>query len=133
MFAQLPLDDQLNRLFFLEGAPWRLVYAPALGRCIYRREALHLDFNHAVELIAGGKLLWNPPDDFERLDEGASPEHVWREQALLNAFLRSPVGHSIDHAMQSRLAVRLGNDGSWLLRHPSSRADAGSTGDQSED
>ena len=133
MLEQLPLDDQLNRLFYLEGAPWRLVYAQALGHCVYRREALHIDFNHAVELIAAGKLLWNPPDDFERLDEGASSQDVWREQALLNAFLRSPVGHRIDHAMHSRLAVRLGNDGSWLLRHPSRCDEADPTGDPSED
>jgi hypothetical protein len=133
VFVQLPLDDQLNRLFYLEGAPWRLVYASALGRCVYRREALHMDFNHAVELIAEGALLWTPPDDFERLDEGASLQSVRREQALLNAFLRSPVGHRIDNAMHSRLAVRLGHDGSWLLRHPLSGDDTDSTGNPAED
>lgn len=133
MFAPLPLDDQLNRLFYLEGAPWRLVYAPALGRCVYRREALHIDFDRAIALITGGTLLWNPPDAFERLDEGASLESVRREQALLDALLRSPVGQRLDQAMHSRLAVRLRNDACWLLRHARRCDDSDSTGDPSED
>jgi hypothetical protein len=128
MLSHLPLDDQLNRLFYMEGAPWRLVYAQSLGRCVFRREANHLDIAYAMKLIATGDLLWGPPDDFERLDDDMAPESVQLEHGLLCAFLRSPVGQGVDRWTQTRLQGRLSDDRDWLARHAVSSGDPDAMG-----
>jgi hypothetical protein len=117
MFPYLPLDDQLNRLFYVNGALCRLVYANVLGRCVLRQEVPHIAFDYAVTLIAAGELLWSPPAYFERLDGDTWPEAVQRERDLLGAFLRSPAGRSLSHVeTRTRLESRLGDNAAWLVR-----------------
>jgi hypothetical protein len=131
MFSHLPLDDQLNRVFYMEGGLWRLVYAKALGRCVLRREAVHIEFDHAVTLIEAGKLLWTPPEDFECLDVSTSTDAVQQEHALLCAFLRSPAGRRISHwGMRTRLETRLNDDRAWLARRALTLGDADETVDE---
>jgi hypothetical protein len=124
MYTHLPLDDQLNRFFYLDGAASRLVYERALGRCIFRPEGLRLDFGSALRLIVAGELLWNPPDDFQRLCTTTAIEEVQRERSLLRAFLRPPTGHRIDKRLRSRLLDRLTDDCYWLACRALSRGDA---------
>jgi hypothetical protein len=124
VFTYLPLDDQLNHLFYVHGAIGRLVWDWPLGRCVLRREAIHLDFNQAITLIAAGELLWSPPDSFESLDEDSSPEDVQQEDALLYAFLRSPLGLRVSWRMRRRLAARLNDDRAWLARRALTSGDS---------
>jgi hypothetical protein len=115
MFSHLPLDDQLNRPFHIDGAIWRLVYDKALGHCALRRVAEHIDFDHAVTLIAAGELLWNPPQSFERLNDSTSLDAVRREPELLCAFLRSPIGRRHpNRSMLKRLEERIIDVQTWL-------------------
>jgi hypothetical protein len=131
MLSHLPLDDQLNYLFYIDEGVWRLVWAPALGRCVYRREAPEIDFGHAVTLIASGELLWAPPEDFDRLVAETSLEAVQREHTLLSAFLRSPAGHRITQwRARRRLELRLNDARAWLARRTITRDDAVETGDE---
>jgi hypothetical protein len=130
MFSHLPLDDQLNLLFYIDGAIWRLVYTRALGRCVLRQEALHIAFDHAVTLIAAGELLWNPPEDFDRLGSDTSLDAVQQEQVLLCAFLRSPAARRISHTgMRARLEERIIDVQAWLAH----RALTGGDADKSDD
>jgi hypothetical protein len=132
MFSHLPLDDQLNRVFYVDGALCRLVYDQPLGRCVLRREAAHIDFDHAVTLITAGELLWTPPARFERFDAGTSADAVRQEQALLCAFLRSPAGRRISHReMRTRLETRLNDDRAWLVRRAFTMDDAREPKDES--
>jgi hypothetical protein len=125
MFSHLPLDDRLNRVFYIEGGLWRLVYAAAWGQCVLRREALHIDFDHAVALITAGELLWTPPDSFEHLGVGTSLDTVQQEHALLGAFLRSPAGRGIaGWELRTRLESRLNDDRAWLARRALALDDA---------
>jgi len=125
MCSHLPLDDQLNRLFYTDGALYRLVYSSPLGRCVLRREVVDIQFYHVVTLITSGEVLWSPPETFDRLDANASIDAVRAEHALLCAFLRSPVGHRLTHkGVRSRLETRLNADRAWLVRHAFSRRDA---------
>ena len=48
MHTHVPLDDQLNRFFYVEGAALRLVYDRTLGRCTFRPEGLRLDLGSAL-------------------------------------------------------------------------------------
>jgi hypothetical protein len=133
MLTHLPLDDQLNRVFYIEGGLWRLVYAFALGRCVYRREAPHIELDHAIKLIADGELLWTPPATFERFDAGTPLDEVRTEHALLWAFLRSPAARRITHrGMRTRLEERLSDDRAWLARRAITHGDVGDPGDEGE-
>ena len=131
MFSHLPLDDRLNRVFYIDGALWRLVYAPEMGQCVLRREALHIDFNHAVTLIAAGELLWTPPQNFERLGSNTSVDAVEQEHALLCAFLRSPAGRRITRwEVRTRLETRLNDDQAWLTRRALTLGEADESDDE---
>jgi hypothetical protein len=115
MRSHLPLDDQLNRVFYDEGSLSRLVYDRKANRCVLRREARHIDFDLAVTLIAHGELLWVPPDGFSRLSADAPVDVVMRERALLCAFLLSPAARRITRMeMRTRLLVRLNEEEAWL-------------------
>lgn len=130
MFSHLPLDDQLNRLFYIDGAISRLVYDNELGRCVLRQEAQHLELDHALTLIAAGELLWNPPDSFEHLDVTTSLDAVRQEQDMLCAFLRSPAGRRLSHwGMRTRLEERITDVQAWLAQ----RALTGGDAEESED
>jgi hypothetical protein len=109
----------------MEGGLWRLVYARALGRCVYRREALHIDFDQAVTWITTGELLWTPPQMFEHIGAATSIDTVQHEYALITALLQSPVGHRMSQGgVRTRLESRLNEDRNWLARRaPSSSSD----------
>jgi hypothetical protein len=130
MLTHLPLDDELNQLFYFEEGIWRLVWANGVGRCVLRREKPRIGFADAVLLVARGELLWAPPDRFERLGAGTSVDAVQREHILLSAFLRSPAGQRITQwTMRRRLELRVGDDRDWLATQALARGDADPTGE----
>jgi len=128
MLAHIPLDDQINRLFYLDRGLWRLVYAPALGHCVYRRESQYFDLDGAARLIVEGALLWSPPERFAYLAPSTSVAEVQEEHALLRAFLRSPFGHRLDRDGRARLQDRITDDRAWLLLKAIGQADGDASG-----
>jgi hypothetical protein len=130
MLTHLPLDDELNRRFYVEEGLWRLVWANTLGRCVLRREVVHIDLVDAATKIASGEVLWVPPDSFEPLDADTSVDAVQREHLLLRAFLRSPAGQRITKwTARRRLELRSTDTRDWLARRTLTRGDADSTGE----
>lgn len=130
MLTHLPLDDELNQLFYFEEGIWRLVWANTLGGCVLRREKSHIEFADAVLMIARGELLWAPPERFERLNAATPLDVVQREHILLSAFLRSPAGQRITKwTMRRRLELRTSDDRDWLAR----RALTGGNADEQND
>jgi hypothetical protein len=130
MLTHLPLDDELNRRFYVEEGLWRLVWANTLGRCVLRREVVHIDFADAVVMIARGEVLWAAPDRFERLTGDTPVDVVQREHLLLCAFLRSPAGQRIAKwTMRRRLQARSSDTQDWLARRTLARGDADATGE----
>jgi hypothetical protein len=126
---QLPLDDQIGRTFYIDGAPWRLVYTPAVRAFALRRVAPEIAFERAVELIASGELLWNPPGQFEALRPDSAVDAVRRHVALLDAFRRSPLcADSNDWALLARIDARLADGRSWLARRALTSGDAAGEG-----
>ena len=118
MLTHIPLDDRLNRLYYVDGALCRLVYSRDQRRCVLRKESPHIAFEYAATLIAAGDLLWSPPDQFDRLDVECVPEAVRHERALINAFLRSPAGRRLPgRAIRRNLEDRIADDTAWLIRH----------------
>jgi hypothetical protein len=131
MLTHLPLDDELNQLFYVDEGTWRLVWANALGRCVLRRERVHLAFFDAATMIARGELLWSPPDHFAALDADSPLDAVQRELVLLDAFLRSPAGRRLTRWTQrQRLELRAGADRDWLASRTLSRDDGDRVGDE---
>lgn len=131
MLTHLPLDDELNQLFYAEGGIWRLVWANALGCCVLRREVVRIPFADAITMIARGELLWAPPDRFERLGTGTSFDAVKREHLLLCAFLRSPAGQRITRwSMRRRLELRTNDARDWLASHTVASRDADERNDE---
>jgi UDP-2,3-diacylglucosamine pyrophosphatase LpxH len=115
MRSHLPLDDQLNRVFYVDGTLCRLVYNRVWERCVLRREPRRIEFDHAVTLIAHGEVLWVPPEEFQRLTASTPSDTVRREHALLCAFLLSPAARRItDAELRTRLLARLNDDEMWL-------------------
>ncbi|MDB4882181.1 MAG: hypothetical protein JWL95_947 [Gemmatimonadetes bacterium] len=130
MLTHLPLDDELNHPFYVDGGIWRLVWANTLGICVLRREQVSVDFDDAIAMIARGELLWAPPDRFERLATNTPLDAVQREQILLNAFLRSPSGQRITKwRIRRRLELRVADAQSWLANRALTRGDADRAGD----
>jgi hypothetical protein len=130
MLTHLPLDDELNRLFYAEGGIWRLVWANALGRCVLHRERGQIAFSAAVSMIASGELLWAPPERFERLAAGTRPDDVHREHLLVSAFLRSPAGKHIKRwTARRRLELRASELWHWLTMRALARDDADTAGE----
>jgi hypothetical protein len=125
MFSELPLDDQIGKTFYIDGAPWRLVYTPAIGRFALKRVAPAIAIERAVELITTGDLLWNPLEYFESLTSDTTIESVQGHVALLEAFLRSPFGTDMtDWALRARLEARLTVYRTWLTRRALKSGDA---------
>ena len=58
MLTHLPLDDELNQLFYFEEGIWRLVWATALGRCVLRRETARVEFVEAVLMIVRSERVF---------------------------------------------------------------------------
>jgi hypothetical protein len=124
MLSHLPLDDELNELFYVEEGAWRLVWANALGHCVLRREVLHLEFEQAAAMIARGELLWVPPGRFESLDAATPLDVVQRERVLIAAFLRSPAGQRMTKwTMRLWLELRNREVEEWLARRTLTRGD----------
>ncbi|HEY2067084.1 MAG TPA: hypothetical protein VGG84_14105 [Gemmatimonadaceae bacterium] len=131
MLTHLPLDDELNHLFYFEEGVWRLVWANALGRCVLRRERARIEFADAVVMIARGELLWSPPERFERLSSRMPLDTVQREHILLSAFLRSPAGQRITRwTMRRRLELRANDARDWLASRTLVRGDADEPNDE---
>ena len=131
MLTHLPLDDELNQLFYFEGGVWRLVWANALGRCVLRREQPNIELADAVLLIARGEVLWAPPDDFDRLSAATPADAVERERLLLIAFLRSPAGRRLSRwSVRRRLELRVSDAQDWLATHALARGDADATDEE---
>jgi hypothetical protein len=125
MLTHLPLDDELNQLFYLEGGAWRLVWASALGRCVLRREEANIEFADAVMKIERGALLWAPSAPFERLEVDTAFEKVQREHMLLFAFLRSPAGRRMTKwSARRRLEIRARETKDWLRNRELTRGNA---------
>jgi hypothetical protein len=125
MLTHLPLDDELNQLFYVEGGIWRLVWANALGSCVLRREVVRISFTDAVTMIAHGELLWAPPERFEQLGADTPFDAMKREHLLLCAFLSSPAGQRMTKwTTRRRLELRTSDDQDWLASHTLTRGDA---------
>jgi hypothetical protein len=130
MLTHLPLDDELNHRFYVDGGLWRLVWANTLGRCVLRREVVHIAFDDALAMIARGEVLWAPPERFEPLGADTSVDAVHREHLLLRALLRSPAGQRIARwTTRRRLELRTSDTQDWLARRTLTRGDADSTGE----
>jgi hypothetical protein len=129
MLTHIPLDDQLNCLFYLDRGLWRLVYAPARRSCVYRREAVYLDVDRAAQFIVSGALLWTPPDGFEPHGPTTSRTEVQHEQLLLTAFLGSPFGLRVGRDLRARLELRIMDDRAWLMQQTIGSRDNDATGD----
>ena len=130
MLSHLPLDDELNHRFYMEDGLWRLVWANTLGRCVLRREVVHIDVDEAAVKIASGEVLWVPPQHFAALGTDTPVDAVRREHLLLNAFLCSPAAEGIKKWMvRRRLQARTSDTRDWLARRALTRGDADSTSD----
>lgn len=130
MLTHLPLDDELERRFYVEEGLWRLVWANTLGHCVLRREVVHVDFAEAVGMIARGEVLWAPPDRFEPLTAETPVDVVERERLLLRAFLCSPAGQRVTRwTVRRRLELRASDAQDWLARRTLTRGDADATGE----
>jgi hypothetical protein len=130
MLTHLPLDDELNQLFYVEDGIWRLVWANALGCCVLRRETTRIEFVDAVLMIARGELLWAPPDPLPRLDVDSVPDVVQREHILLGAFLCSPAAQRITRwTVRRRLELWTREARQWLASHELAPGDADATGE----
>lgn len=117
MNTELPLDDLLGKTYYIDGAPWRVIYNREIQRVALRRVAPEIAFDVALERIASGALLWNPPERFEPLGSDDAFEAVQRHLALLDAFRQSPTFlHSNDWELQSRLSERQRECRAWLAR-----------------
>jgi hypothetical protein len=130
MLTHLPLDDELNRRFYVEEGLWRLVWANSLGRCVLRREVVHIELVDIVARIAAGEVLWAPPEHFDPLNDDTPIDVVQREHLLLRAFLCSPAGQRITRwTMRRRLELRSSDTQDWLERRTLARGDTDSTGE----
>jgi hypothetical protein len=133
MLSQLPLDDRLNRLFYVNGSICRLIFSRDEGRCALRQEAPSIAFDHALTLIGSGELLWGPPDRFDGLDEDRGRHAVQRECELLRAFLCSPTGRRLSNwALRARVETRLRDLDAWIVRGALSKGAADAVDDDGE-
>lgn len=134
MFPELPLDDVIGQTFYVDGALWRVAYNRTARRIALRRIAPEIPFARAVDLIASGELLWNPPDPFEPLEPETSVESVQRQIALLDAFRRSPAcTASTDWSLRTRVEARLFECRSWLARRALPSGDSAREADGGSD
>jgi hypothetical protein len=125
MLSPLPLDDLIGQSFYIDGAVWRYLYNNSIRRFALRRTDTEITFEQAVEQIAMGELLWNPPERFARLSSTAPLELVQQRVALLEAFRRSPACmDSTDWAMRGRVDAQLTESRNWLTRRALTSGDS---------
>jgi len=125
MPSELPLDDLIGRSFYIDGAPWSLAYNRAVRAFALRRVAPEIPFDAALEQIAAGELIWNPPDEFEPLGPDAAVAVVQRDIALLDALRRSLARvESTNWPLRARIEERLAEARSWLGRRALKSGDA---------
>ena len=117
MLSPLPLDDLIGQTFYIDGAVWQYLYNKSIRRFALRRVEGDIPFERALEQIAAGELLWNPPERFERIAPNAPLDVVQQRVALLEAFRRSPACvDSTDWAMRARIDATLTESRNWLTR-----------------
>jgi hypothetical protein len=125
MLSPLPLDDLIGQSFYIDGAVWRYLYNKSIRRFALRRTDTEIGFEQAVEQIATGELLWNPPERFARLASSAPMDLVQQRVALLEAFRRSPACvDSTDWAMRARVDAQLTESRNWLTRRALTSGDS---------
>jgi hypothetical protein len=125
MLRKPPLDDEIGRTYYINGAPWRLVYNPAIRGVALRRLEADIPFARALELIASGELHWDPFQHTDPFGRRATLETVQRYVALLGAFRRSPTCiNATDWTLLARIDERLGDSRTWLARRALTSGDA---------
>jgi hypothetical protein len=125
MLSPLPLDDLIGQSFYIDGAVWRYLYNKSIRRFALRRTDTDIAFEQAIELIATGELLWNPPERFARLSASVPLQIVQQRVALLEAFRRSPgCIDSTDWAMRARIDAQLTESRNWLTRRALTSGDS---------
>lgn len=134
MYPDLPLDDVIGKIFYVNGAPWRLEYNRT-ARCVaLRRIAPEIPFARAVALIASGELFWDPPEPFDPLEPETSTEGVQQHVALLDAFRRAPAYTAgTDWSLRSRIEARVSECRSWLTRRALTSGDSARESDGGSD
>ncbi len=127
MLSPLPLDDLIGQCFYIDGAVWQYLYNKSIRRFALRRVEADIPFERALEQIASGELLWNPPERFDRLAPDAPLDLVQQRVALLDAFRRSPACvDSTDWAMRARIDATLTESRNWLTRRALTSGEDGS-------
>jgi hypothetical protein len=117
MHSAIPLDDLIGQTFYIDGALWRYLYNENLHRFALRRTVARLPFEHALDLIASGEVLWTPPDRVELPSADLSTETVQERIALMEAYRKSPVGmDSTDWTTHSVIDEQLTLFRNWLAR-----------------
>ena len=117
MPSTLPLDDAIGRTHYIGGGTWRLAYNREIRRFALKPIALDIPFGEALERIASGELLWQPPQRFDPLDRDLSVDTVQKHVALLGAFRRSPgCIEANDWQLVVRIDARLADCRAWLTR-----------------
>ena len=117
MSMTTPLDDEIGRTFYHDGAPWRLMYHPTNRAFCLRRIADAIPFDRAITLIRAGQLFWNPPADMAPPSANATVDSVRERVELLEAFRRSPaLMDSTDWGLRVRVDEQLAEAKSWLAR-----------------
>src|SRR6185295_9450030 len=76
MYSALPLDDRLGKVFYIDGAPWRVIYNRTLQRVALRRLSVSIPLTRALRLIATGEMLWTPPEPFAPFDADETIDSV---------------------------------------------------------
>jgi hypothetical protein len=117
MSRTTPLDDEIGRAFFYDGAPWQLTYNPRARAFALRRMAPAIAYDRAIALIKSGKLLWNPPAQMEPPAPDATVDSVREQAELLDAFRRSPACmDSLNWELRVQVDKQLAEVRTWLAR-----------------
>ena len=117
MSRTTPLDDEIGRTFFHDGAPWKLMYNPTARTFALHRIAPAIAYGRAIALIKSGDLLWNPPTRMEPPSADATVDSVREQAELLDAFRRSPACmDSMNWALRVQVDEQLAEVRTWLAR-----------------
>ena len=117
MSRTTPLDDEIGRAFFHDGAPCKLVYNPMARAFALRRMAPVIAYDRAIALIKSGDLLWNPPTRMEPPAVDATVDSVREQAELLDAFRRSPACmDSLNWGLRIQVDEQLAEVRTWLAR-----------------
>ena len=130
-FPLPPLDDQIGRRRYIDGAIWRRTYDPLERDFVLRRDDAPISLARALALIEAGELIWTPPEAFAFPGRGEPTEDVQRAVALLEAYRRSPAWADIDDPLTLKaLDARIREMRAWLARRA---LPSGPTGEQPDD